>query len=186
VFKMLDITATLILGTFLISCGGPKRDAASNTGSAAPVSSPADSLAKVYGASKEFMTLMDSSPLDNIYTIDVDEALVSEDRQPVVCVGYVHDLRKRGDQFEIQIVSQFSWQGYRLILHCDNITAVKVQLGNREMFADCTVVCVVDSVKRLAFEAVGMESGELSVENSHTFVAFGSCIDLVIGKPETP
>lgn len=124
--------------------------------------------------------------LKDLYTIEVEEALIRSDGRPVLFFSSVDDIiREKNKHF----VHFSKWLGLlspdiRFVLECDSDQVKKIlSQTERGFLAEYAVVAVVSSIQRPKFDvkAQSMDSGEpgIVVEYSDIFIAQGRCLELL-------
>ena len=125
----------------------------------------------------------------NTFTVDVENALVNADEQPVLFFGGAADAKKRGEKntltfytsTNITITFVLTAESY----HLREVMAQPID-GSAYRYA---VVAVISSIERPPFEVDAYEEdGEpyILVEPGDEFIAYGRCLDLLFVGDYSP
>ena len=138
---------------------------------------------------KNFVQKDPNALLNNIYTIDLEAALVRSDNRPVLFYAPVVDVERRDNKY----FAHFQTGGFILhslfspdihfVLECDSEQAKKIMAQQPNMFDEYAVVAFISSVRRAMFKVnadpVSSEEADLVVEPSGIFIVNGQCLELL-------
>ena len=119
-----------------------------------------------------------------INTIDIENALITNDHRPVLFYGYAADVKKINEKKFVVIFSMIENADINFVLRCDAEQVEKILGQPTEYSADSfAVVAVISNVQRPRFEVDAYQDDEyepyIIVEPSDTFIANGGCLDLL-------
>jgi hypothetical protein len=114
------------------------------------------------------------------FTIEVENALIRPNGQPVVFVAYADDLMKRDDKYFARFYRVEHPKIY-FILECKTELAEQLLSDSERVLRDYAVVAVVSSVARAALavnaRVLTNEETELEIDTPDVFIARGSCLE---------
>jgi hypothetical protein len=146
-------------------------------------------LASQHHASVTWLGSLPDRGMGGVFTIDLTEALVRTNTQPVAMKAFLEDVSERDGVFtgHFTLFDDNSHHTFNLnlVLRCSKeqtteLLKSKPSIGDAELFA---IVATVESVSRPAFEADDSNvSDNYHIDFSSTpnvFYAKGTCVDLV-------
>ncbi|HZX12933.1 MAG TPA: hypothetical protein VFF49_00865 [Thermodesulfobacteriota bacterium] len=138
---------------------------------------------------KSFFPKDPNALLNNIYTIDLEAALVRSDNRPILFVAPVVDVERRDNKYFVHfqtggfILHSLFSPDIHFVLECDSEQAKKIMAQQPNMFDEYAVVAFISSVRRAMFKVnadpVSSEEADLVVEPSGIFIVNGQCLELL-------
>ena len=120
----------------------------------------------------------------NVYTTDIESALIQNNGRPVLIVGYVFDVTKIDDRYYLGIMA-FEYPDLSFMLRCQSKHAELVLTQPTDDGTSFAVVANVVSVSRPAFEADALIEGtdddiytQVIVEPGDQYILQGTCLDI--------
>jgi len=132
-----------------------------------------------------------SAFLGQIYTVQVEDALIRSDGRPVLFFASVDDVTRQGNKYYVHFRNWFDLDpDIRFVLECDSEQVKKIMSQKVDLFGQYAVVALISSLQRPKFELRAYphsgEDAEVVVESSDIFIARGRCLDLsFVGDYET-
>jgi len=196
--KITLIILIITLGCFvsLSSCGRSKKEEIKQMKKAkikVEIEQNIKKMANNYNAVLDWeKDLKQKSFLTNVYTVEVQRALVREDNRPVIFVASVQDIEKRGNEY---IVYFDRWTGYYninleadlpilFILNCTEEQVKRIlNQPNEVLFENYSVIALISDVNKMRFSLTPYPLGEyeadIEIDSSEVFIAKGNCLDLL-------
>jgi uncharacterized protein YxeA len=124
------------------------------------------------------------SMLMKVYSIQVEEALIRNDRRPVLFFASIEDVARQDDKYFAHF---HNWRSIgpdiHFVLECNLDQVEKVTEQSADYFKQYAVVALISIIQRPKFEpraySENGEEPEIAVESSDIFVAKGRCLDLL-------
>ena len=117
----------------------------------------------------------------DLFTVDVEDCLIRPDGRPILFLGFVKDVQRRGDKYLIHVDSEAP--PIHCLLECGAAQIVKIRSKTDAVSPHFAVVAKIASVARpfLKVSPTKTEDGEaeITVDSPETFVASGVCLDLL-------
>lgn len=114
------------------------------------------------------------------FSLEVENALIRPNAQPVVFIAYLEDVMKREDKY----FARFHWlenPKIYFILECKPELAQRMLSQPGRIFPSYAVVAVVSTVVKAALEvnarALTHEETELEIDTPDVFIARGNCLE---------
>ncbi|MEA2006253.1 MAG: hypothetical protein U9O50_08380 [Acidobacteriota bacterium] len=153
-------------------------------------------MAKIYNAVIDWeKDLRPKNFLRNVFTVEVQRALVRENNRPVLFIAGVQDIEKRGDEY---IVYFDRWAGYYsinlesleanlpilFIIKCTEEQAQRIlNQPNEILFENYSVIASISDVHKMRFSltpySLGEHEANIEIDSSEVFIAKGNCLDLL-------
>jgi len=108
-------------------------------------------------------------------TLEVQNALIREDKRPVLFSASIQDIEKSGNEYIISFDRWESFQGL-FILKCSELQVQKILNQPKETIYDnYSIIASISNVKKKRFSLTSSSSGEYS----EVLIAKGDCLDLM-------
>lgn len=124
------------------------------------------------------------SMLMKVYSIQVEEALIRNDRRPILFFASIEDVARQNDKYFAHF---HNWGNIdpdiHFVLECNSDQVEKIMEQSATYFERYAVVALISIIQRPKFEpraySENGEEPEIAVESSDIFIARGRCLDLL-------
>ena len=126
--------------------------------------------------------------LHQVFTINIQDALVRKDRRPILIFADVDDIVKENDTNQVSFEVFNDWNTVRYTLDCDVECVNKIINKYSPNNTEYAIIASISSVRKLKWtisaERLGEEDAELDFSTSRTLIANGRCLDVLKMEPK--
>jgi hypothetical protein len=124
----------------------------------------------------------------DVFTMEVEDALLRKDNRPVLFLAQVKDVERKEGAYTVRFWNEFGkMPQVEFVLDCSDEQVRKITQQQRSQYgSNYAVIAAINKVKKVAFEVTpviegyGEEThGKIEIDTSDAFVASGHCIDLL-------
>ena len=154
-------------------------------------------MAIKYNSSIDWFKAVEEQSLlqEQIFTMNLQDALVKKDEQPVLLYGIVQDISRKGNGYIVDFLSYFySPLEIHYSLECNDYHVEKIVKQKQNMFDNYACVAKITSVSKQKFQMSSSDiydentSDDIIIETNDNIRLEGICMDILfLGEyaPET-
>ncbi len=128
---------------------------------------------------------------DSVYTIEIEEALIRSDGQPILFFCGVNDIVRKEDKYLVYFSNLFDFlipADIHFVLDCTPDQVKEIMLNRADLFEKYAVIARISEVKKATLKLANYaEIDKVVLEPSNVFIAEGRCLELrFVGNYELP
>lgn len=133
-------------------------------------------MAKHYNAVIDWEKTLEPEEIFSMpYTLEVQNALIREDKRPILFIASIQDIERSGNEYIISFDRRGSFSGL-FILKCSELQVQKILNQPQESLWDnYSIIASISNVKKTRFSLTSSSFGEYS----EVLIAKGDCLDLM-------